>query len=144
MTIQVSFSEYPLAGTGMFYEFILTNTGNTERVYLGLFGNGFVNVRGGPAVGFNKYSGTWTPNQGTHTIQIDIDVANNITLYIDGVSIPLTPGGGGALPGGPLPGNVFQISSSPDSDVNINASAVYTKAFIATGNLPASTAFCCP
>lgn len=144
LTIQSTFTEYPLSGTGMYYEWILTNTGNTQRVYLGLFGDGFVAVRAGPAGSSRRYTGAWTPNMGTHKVQVLVDPANNVSLYIDDVPIALTFIGTGSLAGGGLPGNVVQISSSPDSAPVINASAIYTKMFVASGLFIPPTLFCCP
>jgi len=144
ITIQSSFTEYPLSGSGMFYEWIVTNTGNTQRVYLGLFGDGFLAIRAGLGGSGKRYTGTWTPNQGSHKVQILVDGTFGLRLFIDDVEIVLNQLSNGSIAGGTLPGDVIDVSSSPDSAPNIDASAVYTGVFIASGNLVPPTTFCCP
>jgi len=146
ITIQATFTEYPLSGTGMFYEFIVTNTGNTHRVYLALFGDGFVAVRAGLGTSGKRYTGTWTPNQGAseRKIQILVDSSFAITLFIDDLPITLSQISNGSIPGGTFPADVVDVASSPDSAADIDASAIFSSVFITDGNLFPPTTFCCP
>lgn len=143
MTVQALFTEFT-GPTGLgtsSYNFYILSAGGTNIFQVQLSDDGVAFVALGPSINASQYFGTWTPNNGTHTVHLTVDNAGVPTLSIDGVDIPLTFVFAGPNVIG-FPANsvaVFFLAglSSPDN-------AELTKLFIASGQLPADTVFCCP
>lgn len=141
-TLQLKLTEYPApTGAGNTqYEFYLLSAGSTEILYFRLVDNGTIFLIVGPTSGANIYSGTWTPNNGTHTIHITISAGGVPTMYIDGILTPLafifnSPSGA------PLPANTASMFFG--SGPVFPDSAIVIDYFLASGVLPPTTEFCC-
>lgn len=87
----------------------------------------------------NIFIGTWTPVPGaTHTVHVTDDGAGTMTLYIDGVLVPLI-----FLAPGPITGTASVVDLSIDND-DLDGQGSYDSVFLTNGILPPSEVFCCP
>jgi len=88
---QFTFTEYqtPPNSTTTYILFAI-NMGLSEVIDIEFFGDGTLVVKVGDPAAAPTYTGTWTPNNGTHDIHFSIDLLGVPTLFIDHVAIPLT------------------------------------------------------
>jgi len=142
ITFQTTFTEFPGAtGSGFSqYEFYLMTGGVSRVLALVMVDTGILTLTVGPSAGADTYSAPWTPNNGTHTIHITVSAGGVPTLYIDGILVPLTFLGNGALFTG-LPANT--VSAFFSSGPTFPQTAVISEIFITSGVLPPTTTFCC-
>ena len=143
MSFQAKFTEsatIPL-GSGANYSFYLVDqTGaNAFLVFLDDLGSAAVHV--GAVAGAIYRTGTWTPNNGEHTVHVTV-VAGVPTLYIDGVAIVLVPAGSLAVGIGTLGNNT--VSAFFTANVAGSHSEKVSEIFITSGILLPTTDFCCP
>lgn len=88
----------------------------------------------------NLYSFVWIPVQGAeHSVVLQSDGLGNLTLYLDGVQIPLIFAFPGPVTGVP---NVTDIIIT-DND-GFDGKGSFDNIFFANGLLPIDTVFCCP
>lgn len=114
---------------------------------LGMFdalGNSFISIAlfgdGSLFIGdmTNIYIGTWTPVSGTiHTVHITRTATGTLTLYIDGIVIPLV-----FLAPGPVVG-MAGVADLSIANNDLSGQGSYDNVFLADGILPPSTEFCC-
>ncbi len=140
---QFAFTEYPTPpGPTTTYQIFMNNLGITQTLSVSLFGDGSVVVQAGDSTLIPTYTGTWTPNHGSHVVHFSIDGAGIPTFFLDGVNIPLV-----------FFGNVLSAGSSyPDNSINYGAgagdvtpaSSPVRNLFITAGVVGPRTVFCCP
>lgn len=139
---QVDFTEYQTPPTvNTTYQWLINNFDISQQYFLGLFGDGTVLVQAGdPSIAIPSYLGTWTPNNGAHVVHFEVDGAGIPTLWIDGVSIPLT-----------FLANLGTFSGYPANSISVAAgsgdatpdSAQIRSIFITVGATAPETEFCC-
>lgn len=122
------------------YQVLINNFDLSQMFFLALFGDGTVLVQAGDPVSIPTYSGTWTPNMGTHTVHFAVDGAGIPTLFIDGVPIPLAflanLGTFGGYPANSVSYGGGAGDPTPDTSPLMNL-------FVTAGDTPATTEFCC-
>lgn len=143
-TLQFQFSEFPdiLGDPNTAYVVIITNFDLSKCILILLFSDGTVIFQLGPTLNATNYTGTWSPNNGTHTVHVTIDAMGIPSLFVDGVSIPLA-----FLSMGPsfaqlFPPNIMSLGAG--NGTASPSSMSYEKAFLAAGIFPPDTVFCCP
>src|SRR6188474_285289 len=143
ISIQYTFTEFPgSAGSGLSrYDFYLTDTGPVNALDIFLDDTGSVFITLGPGAGADAYFGTWTPNNGTHKVDLSVDGAMVPTLFIDDVAIPLAFLGTGFSFSGIPPSNVFMPTALRGTAVS---AATVSSIFVTNGVFPPSTVYCCP
>lgn len=143
ITYQATFTEYPAPTGGgfSFYQFFLVGTGTAYGFDLRLVDNGTLFLSIGPSVGASIYSGSWTPNNGTHEVHLTVSAGGVPTLYLDGVLIPLTFLLIGGINFGTMPGDVAAIFMGSGNVFPDSASV--SSVFVTSGVLPPTTEFCC-
>jgi hypothetical protein len=143
MTAQFTFTEYPNpTGGGRWYDHYIVTSGATEFVQVYLEDTGFLAVATGINNAGDSYSGAWTPNNGTHKVDISISAANVPTLLIDNVSIPLTFITSGAGLIGGFPTNCVAVFSTAAGLPGPTSSSL-SNFFVTAGILPNTTVYCC-
>jgi hypothetical protein len=130
----------------MFQEVAAPPTGNITYA-VGMFdslGNAFFAIAlvgdGSLLIGdtANIYIGTWTPSAGAiHTVHITRTAAGVLTLYIDGVVVPLI-----LVAPGPVTG-VAGVADLSIANNDLSGQGSYDNVFLTDGILPPSTEFCC-
>lgn len=138
---QYRFSEFPAsAGDGSaIYDMSVTDSASVP-VYIFLLGDGTAGFLTG--VAGDLYIGAWTPNNGTHKVDFQIDAFGVPRLFVDDVEITLTFITSGAVPP-PIPGP-DKISFGAEWSGHLGVSSVITEAFVTSGQLPSTTVYCCP
>jgi hypothetical protein len=137
LTLQYEFTEYQVVADR--YEAYIFNSALDKYVGVILTTLGAVFIDIGPLAGPDQYSGTWTPNGGTHKVHLTISALGVPTLWIDDVSIPLVNNGPVSGPAGTFPANAFLIDSVGPN----GASSLVHNAFVTNGIYPTTTEFCC-
>jgi len=143
LTGQYSFVEYPtVPNPATTYNLYVTNFDLSEIILISLLGDGNVFLQVGDPAAAPSYVGTWTPNNGAHEVHFSVDALGVLTLWIDGVLIPLI-----------FIGNIFSFASlEPPNIVAFGlgsadaapTTAPVTSVFVTAGNLGPEAEFCCP
>lgn len=143
-TFRLTFKEFAAAtGAGnSFYDFYVAGAGLVEGLELKLKDDGTLFVVVGPTGIAEFYDGVWTPNNGTHVIHLTIDNAGVPTLLVDGVPVVLSDDGPSGISFGTIPAN--SVAAFMSTGIVFPDQGNVTKLFVASGQLPASTVFCCP
>lgn len=143
-TFQFKFTEYPTpTGAGdSFYDAFVVTAGFAEGILVRLVDDGSVFVGAGPLAAAGLYTGSWTPNNGTHTIHLTVDGASVPTLYIDGAAVSLAFLVTAPLFIGTMPANVVTFFSG--AGLSFPFSSTVSNVFLASGIYPPTTEFCCP
>lgn len=142
-TLQFNFTEYPSpTGAGdSFYEVYLVAAGFSDAVLVRFIDDGTIFVIAGPVPTAGVYGGTWTPNNGAHAVHLTVDGTATPTLFLDGAAVPLTFFGNFGIFLGTMPAGVVTFFSGAGLSTGI--SSTYSNVFLASGNFPAPTVFCC-
>lgn len=144
LTDQFKFTEGSAPpGSGLSYQHYVVDSTLANGMIVGLDDSGFVAVAIGPVAAAQAYTGTWTPNNGTHVVHVTTDGSGVPMLWIDGVLIPLTPAAISPLLIGTLAANTVSFFFATNVIVG-TFSMIVNDLFLTAGNLPPSTVFCCP
>jgi hypothetical protein len=132
-TVQAKFREFTTAPANKLYAVVAFDAGGIGVVGAVLLGSGAAQV----TVNGTLFVGTWTPTPGaTHTVHAYSQNGVGF-LFIDGVQIPLVPGGPSPITFMP---NTFGFSAF---NTDMDSTAEFFSAFGANGVFPPTTVFCC-
>lgn len=141
----IQFTEYPAAlGQGSFYSFAINSPGGfgvMQTCWVNMDDTGLCIVQFGLASLCPQWTGTWTPNNGSHRVYFAIDSLGTPTLVIDGVNIPLVNGGDSTSISAFYDPDKVVVQTS-NQDPALSAASV-TKIAMATTIFPPDVNFCC-
>jgi hypothetical protein len=144
LTIQFTFTEFPIpAGSGSTYFLFLRTVDGKNGISFSMDDSGNVIVQAGPVDNAPNYLGTWTPNGGTHQVQIGIDDSGVPLVWIDGISIPVVLGVVTPSQASVIPENFINLPWFVGLSATAVPSPVFS-VFVTSGVYPPSTVFCCP
>jgi hypothetical protein len=143
-TIQFIFNEYVGNTEEVFYDLSMQDSAGLNSLDFFFDSTGFVYLQYGPNANAPFYEGVWVPNQGRHTVQINLDGAGVPTLYIDGVLIPLVVGGSQVTFSQADPGMLSMDSGWNNTVGTYTTPTKFEKFFVTAQALPPTTEFCCP
>ncbi len=141
ITMQVDFTEFPAPVVPQRrYDFVVTNTGFTQMVYVSLDENGFFGITIGDPNSLDGWSGVWTPTSGSHRLHVTVDALNVPRAWLDGVEIMLNFDGTGFSGPGALPSDTVAAFFVYITDPIQGSMESF---YVTSGVLPPSTVFCC-
>lgn len=144
LTAQIKFDETTTVppASGATYTFYIMDQAAANVLLIALADTGGVVIQVGSVGGAQEYSGSWTPNNGAHTLHVTTNALGVPSFFIDGVAIPLTPTMIVAPLVGTLAANSFSVFFAPN--VAGSHTAAVRQVSLTQSILGADTEFCCP
>lgn len=144
LTAQIKFVETATVppGGGAIYLFYIMDQAAANVLLIAMNDTGSFVIQVGPVGGAQEYSGSWTPDNGAHTLHVTTTALGVPSFFIDGVAIPLTPTMIVAPLLGTLTANSFTVFFAPN--VAGSHTAAVRQVSLTQSILGPDTEFCCP